>query len=161
MAIQICTTAQARDDVSGMLETGLQAAVVATTIATMPTIVWDDSAQTVLPSDVGSRGSPNPLPPTWIRFRIKHVTGSQISLTGAGGTARYNRKGLLIAYIYSTGTDGQNLSDTMADVILSIYEGKQSTHSVWFRDGSIAEIGTSGPWWQINAKIAFEYDQIK
>jgi hypothetical protein len=162
MSIALATITQARDDMSGMLLTGLQAAVTANTIATLPTIVWDNSSLTILPPDSATpKSSPLPVPPSWIRMRIKHVTGGQSSLSGVDGSTRYTRKGLIIAYVFSFGSDGQTLSDVMADTILSIYEGQQSAHQVWFRNGRIAEIGTSGPWWQMNVSLDFTYDQIK
>ena len=105
------------------------------------------------------------LPPTtqlsWARVTLAHNGGQQSSLSGALGTQRYDRLGLLLVQIFVPAGEGLSEAHTLAKIVADAYEGASTSNGVWFRNVQVNEVGPDGDWYQVNVIIDFVYDEIK
>lgn len=136
------TFAQARDD-----------------ILTLIKAAWDPTGFKMLYDDVADEIPTTPT--TWARTTVKHNLGSQASLSGAFGTQRYLRTGLIIVQIFTPSGEGLSNLDVSAKIIADAFEGKISANGVWFRNVRFQEVGPDDAFFQGNVIIDFEYDEFK
>lgn len=100
---------------------------------------------------------------SWVRLQFQHVTGSQASLAGVDGVRRWNRTGLVTAQCFAplAGGDAVNAATRLACVVRDALQGKQTDDCVWFRNPRIAEVGVDKDWYNVNAYINFDYDELR
>jgi hypothetical protein len=121
------------------------------------TTIWDD-VQKQQPTQQVNANNPVVLP--WLRVGMKHNTGGQASLAGQTGLRRYTKHGLLIIEVFGAAGNGQQFTDPMADSLLAGIQGKSTPGNIWFRNGTVREVGVDGAWWKTNVILEFEYDQF-
>jgi len=119
--------------------------------------IWDD-VQKQQPTQQVNANNPVVLP--WIRISMKHNTGGQSSLAGQNGLRRYTKYGFLIVEVFGAAGNGQLITDPIADAILTGVQGKSTPGNIWFRNGTVKEVGIDGAWWKTNVILEFEYDQF-
>lgn len=99
----------------------------------------------------------NGNPQTWARATIMHTDGGSANI----GNTRFMRLGLVTVQIFTPSGQGLEKSDKLADVVLGAFEGQTTPSGVWFRGGTINEVGPSEAWHQTNVTLSFEYDQLR
>ncbi len=97
----------------------------------------------------------------WARPSLQHGPGGQVALTGALGTNRFDRTGILTVQIFIPNGQGLSQGYILGKVVADAFEGKATASQVWFRNYRITEIGPSDEWFQLNATVEFSYDEIK
>ena len=95
----------------------------------------------------------------WIRPSIQHVGGGQASLSGAIGTRRFDRYGMLTIQCFSPVGDGNTDADDLAGSLLNSFEGIRNSQ-VWYRNIRAIEIGKEGSTVQVNLIADFSYEEI-
>lgn len=127
-------------------------------------LAWDPSVK-MLWEGVGAK-----LPgasETWCRASLAHATGRQASLAGVDGVRRWNRTGLITVQCFAPimpvggGLDGVQRATQLACVVRDALQGKSTPSCVWFRRPRIAEIGEDQSWFNVNAYIDFDYDELR
>lgn len=99
---------------------------------------------------------------TWIRVSIQHVNGRQASLAGADGRRRWRRVGFVSVQAFAPlRTSSVKGATTVACAARDALQGNSTLGCAWFRNARIAEVGESLDWFQVNATIDFEYDEVK
>ena len=118
-------------------------------------MLWDNTAGDT-PDEDGT--TTDPLP--YARTTIRHTTSPRITIV-ASPLTRYQTEGVVTVEIYTARGDGHTLSDTLAAVVLGALRGHSgSAGGVWFFDISPPqEIGTKGPWFQVNVSASFRYQE--
>lgn len=98
----------------------------------------------------------------WLRAALSHVTGNQSSLAGEDGVRRWNRTGFISVQCFAPLARGSVQKATqLACVVRDALQGKQTESCVWFRNPRIAEIGEDRDWFNVNATIDFDYDELR
>lgn len=99
----------------------------------------------------------------WWRVDITHDDGSQGSLSGpAGGVKRWRRSGQVIVQCFARVAAGSiDRANEMACAVRDAFQGRATDGGVWFRNCSTREVGVDKHWFQVNASITFEYDEVK
>lgn len=98
----------------------------------------------------------------WVRVEMVHDTGAQGSLAGADGPRRWNRTGVIFAQCFGRLTAGsKDRAEELACAVRDAYQGRATESGVWFRNCGIREVGSDKFWYQTNAFIPFEYDEVK
>lgn len=120
--------------------------------------VWDATGYQVRWENVREQRDVVDRP--WASFVIRHATGSQVSLGGVGERT-FSRPGTIIISVFAPIGNGLSTSYALAKIAANAYEGKHSPNGVWFRNVSVREIGREGEFFQVNAVIDFDYDEIK
>lgn len=127
-------------------------------MSTMFKDVWDGTGYQVDWDNVRSQRDPVDQP--WASFIIRHADGFQTSLGGVGQRT-FARVGIIIVSVFAPIGNGLSTSYTLAKMAADAYEGKHSPNGVWFRNVIVREIGRDGEFFQANAMIDFDYDEIK
>lgn len=132
-----------------------------------------DQFKTVWDADPESTGvlvrypdKPSDPPSTqvpWARVTVQHnPTGGQVTLSGATGSRRFRRFGLVTIQIFTIFGEGLVKADELARVAQGAFEGvRTSPGGVIFRAVNAVEIGKSKEWFQTNVLAQFEYDEVK
>ena len=129
-------------------------------ILTIFKTAWDATGFKALYENVA--GEPPTTPSPWARIVLRHTGGNQGSLSGALGTQRWDRNGVLIVQVFVPNGEGLSQAYSLAKIVLDAYEGVSSPlRGVWFRNARINEVGPDGEWFQVNILIDFQYDEIK
>lgn len=107
-----------------------------------------------------------PIPPTdaqrpWIRVRLRHTGGRQVTLANDVGSRRFRRFGLLMVQIMSPSGSGLVSPHSHAILIVDALEGMATPHDVLIRNVRISEVGSDGQWYQTNVFADIEYDAVK
>lgn len=98
----------------------------------------------------------------WLRASLQHVTGRQSSLAGEDGVRRWNRTGFISVQCFAPLARGSVQKATqLACVVRDALQGKQTASCVWFRNPRINEIGEDKDWFNVNATIDFDYDELR
>lgn len=99
---------------------------------------------------------------TWLRGSIRHGPQNQASLAGEDGVRRWNRTGFISVQCFAPLASGSVKRATeLACVVRDALQGKQTASCVWFRRPSINEIGEDRAWFNVNATIDFDYDELR
>lgn len=112
---------------------------------------------------VGNELTPPPGDDPWAAIVVRHATGNQRTLTGAFGTQRYGREGVVTVSIFQRQGTG-TFRDSGTDIVSSIrdaFEGTTTAQGVIFTNVRINEVGPSGLFYQTNVLADFDYDQIR
>lgn len=98
----------------------------------------------------------------WLRVSLRHVTGRQASLAGENGVRRWNRTGFVSVQCFAPlASGGVKAATEMACVVRDALQGKATESCVWFRNPRINEVGVDGDWFNVNATIDFDYDELR
>lgn len=121
-------------------------------ISSNPTLVYADVSADVPAGTV-----------TWGRISVQMVDSDQVTLSGATGTKRFTRRGLVSIELRAPFGDGSTVADDLAQEVVNILEANGSTapDEVLFRRVRAIDIGQDGPWKQTNVLADFEFDTVK
>lgn len=97
----------------------------------------------------------------WARVSLRNAPRGQTSLTGANGTNRFDRTGILTVQIFIPNGQGLSQGYNLGKIVIDAFEGKTTASQVWFRNAGITPIGPSDEWFQLNVTVEFSYDEIK
>lgn len=134
-----------------------------TEILTLFKTAWEatESGDLVKYDNVANDNVPPTTQVSWARVKTRHTTAQQASLSGALGTRRFERHGILTIQIFEPTGKGLSGATDLPKIIQDAYEGEETANGVWFRDVVLNEIGPDGDFFQTNIVASFEYDQIK
>jgi hypothetical protein len=120
---------------------------------------WDPTGHIALYENV--KGAKPTAQNPYAKLFVRHGPSNQASLSGALGTSRFERQGIITVQIFIP--NGQGLSEgyTLGKVVADAFEGKATPLQVWFRNVKLNEVGPSGEWYQFNATMEFNYDEVK
>lgn len=96
----------------------------------------------------------------WATVVVRHATGQQDTLGGAG-SRQFLRRGTILVGINTPSTSGLSEAYQLAKVVADAYEGVASPNGVWFRNVRINENGRNGTFNQMNVVVDFEYYETK
>ena len=129
-------------------------------ILTLFDTAWDTTGLVAIYENVANQPKPS-TQAAFAKVFVRHLAPGGQTLTGATGTTRYDRTGLITVQIFIPNGNGLSLGYSLGKVVTDAFEGVASPLHVWFRNARLNEIGPSGEWFQFNALIDFEYDEIK
>ena len=142
------TAATARNEIFALIYAAVTAQVPAAKI------VWEG---TLVPADQMPTSDE-----TWVRVSLRHVTGEQASLAGVDGVRRWNRTGFVSAQCFAPlASGGIQAATELARVVRDALQGKTTASQIWFRNPRINEVGEDRDWFQVNATIDFNYDELR
>ena len=128
-------------------------------ILTLFKAAWDATGLPVLFENIAAE-----LPPittAHAKVFLRHGPGRQASLSGALGTQRFDREGIVTVQIFIPTGEGLSEGYRLGKIAADAFEGQATPRQVWFRNVRVNEIGPSGGWYQFNALAEFTYDEIK
>lgn len=140
------TTPVARDEVM---------AVIATALASVAGVVVKyQGVDTLEPPDQNT---------DWARVDMGHEAGGQASLSGPiNGATRWGQNGMITVQCFGRMTAGGiDKAMEMACAVRDAFRGRATAGGVWFRRQTIREVGQDKGWYQVNAIITFDYDEVK
>lgn len=106
-------------------------------------------------------GGDTPSANVWARATIRHADGFQSSLTGPlEQIKRHTNIGVVIIQVFGKIGDGSVAAYEAAQLVATAYRTSRD-NPVWFRRVRINEIGSRGPYSQVNVLVDFSYDTIE
>jgi hypothetical protein len=104
-------------------------------------------------------------PPTntaWCRASVRHLTSAQTSL-GKVTNRRFDYQALLIVQVYIPLDTGLELADQVVEALRSVFQGRRIAGTeIVFGTMTSQEIGpTNDGWFQVNAEVPFNYQEIR
>jgi hypothetical protein len=142
------TLAQARDAIGVLINTAWLAGPPTDVIP----MLWDN-VKGDPPGEDGSTTQAGPFARTTVRV----TEAAQITQ----GRRRFQTTGTVTVQIFTPFGDGHTLGDELVQIILDLLRGHVGgTDGLWFFDISPAEIGVTGPWFQINAGASFRFQEL-
>lgn len=139
---------QARDEVFALI----RAAVLA----------WDATVKVYWEGKLVPTAQLPTLNDTWVRVSMQHVDGRQESLAGGDGLRRWNRVGFVTAQCFAPLSKGSVArASELASVVRDALQGRQTESCVWFKRPRITEVGEDRDWFNVNATIDFDYDELR
>lgn len=120
---------------------------------------WDTTGHLALYENV--EGAKPTAQDPWARTVLRNGEPGPTSLTGALGTHRFERTGILMVQIFIPNGEGLSRGYALGKIVVDAFEGKATASQVWFRNARVNEVGPSGEWYQFNALVDFRYDEIK
>ncbi len=120
---------------------------------------WDTTSLIAVYENV--KGATPVAQAAWARPIIRHASGGGQSLTGANGTIKYGRVGLMTVSIFIPNGNGLSLGRSLGKTVADAFDGKATASAVWFRNVRVVEVGPDREWYQFNVVIEFTYDEIK
>lgn len=101
-------------------------------------------------------------PPTdgtpWVRLNI--IEGDS-DIAGLGGAARlFRNTGVIICQVFTQEGKGTKEALDIADVLETLWSGA-SFNGITCRASSVARVGASGGWYQVNITTPYYWDDIK
>lgn len=107
----------------------------------------------------------------WARVDIQHDGAGQGSLSGpVNGAVRWRRNGYIFVQCYGRLAPvgaapgdliGLDQAMAIACAVRDAFQGRATEGGVWFRKCEAKEVGPHLAWYQANAVIRFEYDEVK
>lgn len=99
----------------------------------------------------------------WARVDMGHEAGGQASLSGPiNGVTRWGQNGQIIVQCFGRiSAGGIDKAMEMACAVRDAFRGRATAGGVWFRRQTIREVGQDKGWYQVNATITFDYDEVK
>jgi hypothetical protein len=114
---------------------------------------------------------PPPSDQDWVRVGIQHEDGGQASLSGpVNGKVRWGRNGFIFAQCFAVQAPavvapgqpvGIDKAMMYACAVRDAFQGRATDGGVWFRNCNAREVGPDKSWYQANASITFDYDEVK
>jgi hypothetical protein len=139
----------AKDEMFAALKTLWDAETPAVYGGAIPTIFWDG----VPPAQPVATAS-------WAFVTLRHVAGSQVSLSDPAGLRRFEKNGIITVSVFSPLIKGLALGEKLAEIAKKSFEGKSTPGGVWFKNVRIVEVGPDGPWFMWNVLAEFRYDEL-
>jgi hypothetical protein len=133
----------------------------------MLTIVSVTMAAAFPTAEVRYDGKPVPTPPpadgVWVRASLRHAEGRQGSLSCEHGERRWRRLGTLAVQCFAplSGPKPLQTAEAVACAIRDAFQGAATPGGVWFREATTNEVGPDASWYQVNATVLFEYDEVR
>ena len=75
----------------------------------------------------------------------------------SGGKILYRRPGWIVAQCFVQAKKATQICRTIADAVIDIFEGQQFS-GITFRESEVVEVGSNEGFYQINAKVFFDFD---
>lgn len=107
----------------------------------------------------------------WVRVSIQHEDAGQASLSGPiNGVTRWGRGGFVFVQCFARQAPldaapgdpiGIDKAMIYACAVRDAFQGRASDSGVWFRKCNAREVGPDKSWYQANASITFDYDEVK
>jgi hypothetical protein len=142
------TLEQARNAVGSLVNLAWLAAPVSSAIP----MLWDN-VKGDKPGEDGSTTNVAPYAETTIRVIDSPQTTQ--------GRRRFTTTGVVTVQIFTAFGDGNTLGDTLSQVILNALRGHVgSTDGFWVFDIVPAEVGRTGPWFQMNVGASFSFQEL-
>jgi len=139
----ISNVTQARDDIHTVFKTAWDANTTSI-VGSVPEVRYRFVEQDTEPPEANY----------WAWAAVDHVTGGHAAI----GTSLFDHAGIFSVQIYGPNTsEGFSVLDSLVEVVLAAFEGKQSANGVWFRNARVNEVGPERGWYQVNVLIDFEY----
>lgn len=140
----------ALDEMLGLFNTDWTTKTPALT-TTVPDVQWP-----------GLPAGPGPVGKSWARIRIRHTSSRQVTF-GPPGQRRFERGGIITVQVFAplSPQNGLSLAEKLAIIARDAYEGRGTATGIWFRNARIVEVGPSGEWYQYNAVVEFQYDEMR
>jgi hypothetical protein len=129
-------------------------------------LAWDGGVKLYW-EGIPTNAQTNPEPTqddTWLRASLRHGAQGQGSLAGENGVRRWDRTGFITVQCFAplkAAGGGVQRATLLACVVRDALQGKKTASGVWFRRPSINEIGEDRDWFNVNATINFEYDELR
>jgi hypothetical protein len=95
----------------------------------------------------------------WVRLTVNFNDGSQNSF-GTTGTRKFTRRGLIIVQVFTPVNTGTDENDDLAVNSANLFDGVR-LQDLWMYNGRIVTVGADGEYYQQNAIIEFEYEDIR
>jgi hypothetical protein len=95
----------------------------------------------------------------WGRVVLRHATGGQGSLAGAGATKLFDAKGVLWLQLFGPKGDGSTAVYQKAQFFLNALRTYRG--NVWFRNMRVMERGADGSFERVDVLTDFEYTDIQ
>lgn len=103
--------------------------------------------------------TPPDVQSSWIYATVRHASGGQAALAGAGGVRRWNRAGTLIVQCFAPlNKKGREVAMSIAVALRDHIQSLQTSGGVWFTNATFREVGVSDAWYQVNFSATFSYD---
>jgi hypothetical protein len=95
----------------------------------------------------------------WVRLTVNFTDGFQDSL-GKEGNRRYLKRGMIFIQVFFPMNKGTNNSDTLAEDSANLFDGVR-INDLWMYNGRVRTIGSDGEFYQQNAVVDFEYENVR
>ena len=106
-----------------------------------------------------------PIPPLdmvpYIRMKMTHATGRQVTLSNEVGNRRFRRTGVFAVQVFTPQGGSLRDAEELSKLVNDALEGQPTPHGVLIRNVRMGETGSSGAWFQTNVTADFEYDEVK
>ena len=95
---------------------------------------------------------------TWVRWSVRPGASNQASI-GCPGSNRHRSGGVAIAQVFATLETGDKNQMIIVDAIKKAFQAV-TDQGVIFMTPSIAVVGRSDGWWQVNVTCPFQADEF-
>jgi hypothetical protein len=95
----------------------------------------------------------------WVRLNIMFNSGSQDSL-GKATNRKFIKQGLVFVQVFTPSNKGTNENDDLCNSSLNLLDGVR-INDLWMYNGRINTIGSDGEFYQQNAVVEFEFENIR
>ncbi|MES0340681.1 MAG: phage tail terminator-like protein [Candidatus Humimicrobiaceae bacterium] len=95
----------------------------------------------------------------WVRLTVNFNDGFQDSL-GTAGNRKYLKSGMIFIQVFFPMNKGTDNSDTLAEDSANLFDGFR-IQDLWMFNGRVKTIGSDGEFYQQNAVIDFEYENVR
>lgn len=108
------------------------------------------------------RNPQDPIPPKnqvpWLRVRMIHTGGRQVTLANEIGQRRFRKTGIVAVQLFTPLGSSLREPDRLGILLNNALEGASTPHDVLLRNVRLGEQGSDGHWYQVNITADFEYD---
>ena len=102
---------------------------------------------------------PPSTPSKWVRLSVQFNDGNQDSL-GRSGNRKFVKRGLIFVQVFTPSNKGTNDNDGTAADSVNIFDGVR-INDLWMYNGRIETVGSDGEYYQQNAVVEFEFENIR
>jgi hypothetical protein len=107
----------------------------------------------------------DPIPPKeqqpWIRIKMEHTFGRQVTLANEIGQRRFRKFGVITVQLFCPLGSSLREPERLGILLNNALEGASTPHDVLFRNVRMNEEGSDGHWFQVNVIADFEYDSVR
>lgn len=126
-------------------------------ICTRWTTQWGNTTPFVFENEDNKTLDAGTVP--WVRFVVRNVDGAQETL-GPVGNRNYERRGLVLAQIFTPKDSGMKRGDVLSHQARAIFEGV-SFEGIDFNNGRVREVVPDGKWQPFVMEADFIYYETK
>lgn len=98
-------------------------------------------------------------PTRWVRFNVQFNDGNQDTL-GRAGNRKFLKLGLVFIQIFTPVNEATNANDGLANDSLNLMDAIR-IDDLWTYNGRIETVGSDGEYYQQNAVLEFEFEDIR